>query len=377
MQSILFLNMFILPWILVLEITYTAVADAQIRAFQAPESAQVIAGGNITFQCEFPLFQDNSNVSVYWWKLGENEFLKLGSNSRKRFIHLKKGEACLQFLNVSAEDSGVYHCGVKYPGGRIANGTGSKLLIHVPPTPLHIAANEAERNTSASLIVVCKTAEFYPDNINITWYKDGVNIDTGINTVKQLNARGLYEVSSFLEEADSVESGTIFTCQVSHLTVQTAADFRFFSTSTGGGDNVLWYIQVYGSAGVGILVVFLVIIIGKQCPLIKCKGTRDVMERPQHPKVPGSANETAPYAVLNLTRSMKTARAKYQEERTVYAQTKQGTAENNLTYAALELAESKKTEKPKRKVNSSVYAQLPIEAQRGTAKTIYTETKIT
>ncbi|XP_078068149.1 natural cytotoxicity triggering receptor 3 ligand 1-like [Mustelus asterias] len=192
------------------------VADGQRKVSQAPESAHRLAGENVTFYCAFPLFNDISNVNIYWWKLGDTDFLQSRSDSRKVIRLLKKGEATLQLLKVHAADSGVYYCGVKHLDRLFANGTGSKLVIYVPPIPLSIKSELLANKTPESLIISCKTAAFYPDGINVTWYKDGFRVATGINTFKYLNSEGLYELFSYLVVT---RTDRYVTCQVTHRTL--------------------------------------------------------------------------------------------------------------------------------------------------------------
>uniref|UniRef100_A0A4W3H4M5 Ig-like domain-containing protein n=1 Tax=Callorhinchus milii TaxID=7868 RepID=A0A4W3H4M5_CALMI len=77
------------------------------------------------------------------------------------------------------------------------------------------------RNGSANLTLVCETDGFYPDNLNLTWYKNGTEMATGVNTTIQQISNGLYEASSSVEEIEAVQNGVVYTCQVSHLSLQT------------------------------------------------------------------------------------------------------------------------------------------------------------
>ncbi|XP_041048274.1 natural cytotoxicity triggering receptor 3 ligand 1-like [Carcharodon carcharias] len=220
----MFLNVASSPCANILIIIYADIVAGQIKVFQTPGKTQRLAGENVTFYCAFPLFQDTANVIIYWWKLGEAEFLQPGSDIRKRFLLLKKGEASLQLLDVKAADSGVYYCGVKHLVTRFTNGTGSKLIIYVPPIPLSIKSELSVNNVSGTLTILCKTAAFYPGSINVTWYKDNISIETGIQSSKALNSNGLYELSSYLEVTGAVTS---VTCQVTHRTLMIPVNATF------------------------------------------------------------------------------------------------------------------------------------------------------
>ncbi|XP_067905015.1 tapasin-related protein-like [Heterodontus francisci] len=256
------LNMFIanaLQSIRVLGIMCTVAIDAQFQVFQAPESTSALVGSNVTFYCTFPIFQDNSDVEVYWWKLGESNFLQTASDSRKKILRFKQGGASFHLLNISAQDSGVYYCGVRTLRSRIVNGTGSTISVAVPPTPLRIFPKVPELNSSL-LDLVCKTDEFYPEALNLTWYKDGIEITIDIETTKSLNIDGLYEVSSLLMETQSVRSGAVYTCQVSHLTLP-APTYVTFTVAISNVPNFSQTVRVFPRFILSVLVLLLLTII--------------------------------------------------------------------------------------------------------------------
>uniref|UniRef100_A0A4W3H528 Ig-like domain-containing protein n=1 Tax=Callorhinchus milii TaxID=7868 RepID=A0A4W3H528_CALMI len=78
-------------------------------------------------------------------------------------------------------------------------------------------------DSSKSQTLVCETAEFYPEDVTLTWYKNGNEVKTGINDTKKKNSNGLYKVSSSMEETESVQSGVIYTCVVSHVSLRIPA----------------------------------------------------------------------------------------------------------------------------------------------------------
>ncbi|XP_067853655.1 uncharacterized protein [Heptranchias perlo] len=139
---------------------------------QFPKHVNVARGANVSLFCTFPLFQDAPDV--VWWRRGENKFLEPDN---------------------------------------------------ISPTPLEIAPIEGI--LPASLKLECKTAAFYPEHLGISWRRDGVEILTGIETVKNRTAKGLYEVSSFLEEVQPARSGVVYTCLVSHVSLVVPAGVSY------------------------------------------------------------------------------------------------------------------------------------------------------
>ncbi|XP_067853487.1 immunoglobulin lambda-1 light chain-like isoform X2 [Heptranchias perlo] len=210
-------------------IIHTVLAAALPKVSQTPESTNVISGANITFNCTLTSFENNSDATVHWWRLGGTTFLQSGSNSRIKFIFYK-GSSSLELVSARVEDSGVYFCGVRQRGNRMESGTGSRLVVHASPAPLRIVPKIAEENSSA-LTLICETAEFYPEVLTFTWYEDHMNIVTGINTIMKLNSEGLYEASSCLKAAQTTKSGAVYTCLVSHLTLRSPAMAVYFDSS--------------------------------------------------------------------------------------------------------------------------------------------------
>ncbi|GCC18889.1 hypothetical protein chiPu_0021734, partial [Chiloscyllium punctatum] len=163
-------------------------------------------------------------VRVQWWRDGRDGFLEESLNRRIQLYLLDRGGAVLQLADVRLEDAGVYYCRVTH--NVAGNGTGTNLVVFVPPTPLKLV-KLAEDGSAFPLTLLCTTAAFSPDNLNITWYKNDSEIATGVEHVKLQNAIGLYEVSSNLTETEPVQSGTVYTCQVSHISLRTPANVSY------------------------------------------------------------------------------------------------------------------------------------------------------
>ncbi|XP_067906044.1 tyrosine-protein phosphatase non-receptor type substrate 1-like isoform X2 [Heterodontus francisci] len=311
---------------------------------QFPKFLKVARGANASMFCTFPLFQDIPDV--YWWKRGEGSFLK--PDSRKRF-NVKKGSSSFDVLNASVADSGMYYCKVKHQES-IGDGSGSQLTVYVPPTPLKIVAVET---SATSLKLECKTVAFYPEHLEISWLRDGVEILSGIETVKNKSTEELYEVSSFLEEAQPAPKKVVYTCLASHISLLVPASVSYTVNRGSKKDSA-----EAGQAEEQV----------RQAPseqltayatlnLRDDKGPPKRRHEIEHTVYPQTEQEF-PYTTVE-TRTRNNAKHRQKEQRTVYAQTKQRSGENQLTYAALQLADSKKTSKPKQD-KSAVYAEVNV-----------------
>ncbi|XP_038662043.1 H-2 class II histocompatibility antigen, E-D beta chain-like isoform X2 [Scyliorhinus canicula] len=220
---------------------------------QTPESTILMAGSDMTFHCTASPVLIHSHVDVYWWKLGNQASLQPDSDGRKRFFPFTNGATSFQILNVRVPDSGFYYCGVRDSGNEILNGTGSKLVVHASPEPIRLIPKVSPINTSA-LSLVCEAAEFYPESLTFTWYKNDSNIVTGISTIQKVNSEGTYEASSILKTTGPAESGIVYTCVVFHLTLQDPAVAVYYdSISNSDHEPTPIYLQISGYTGAALI----------------------------------------------------------------------------------------------------------------------------
>ncbi|XP_067905822.1 natural cytotoxicity triggering receptor 3 ligand 1-like isoform X2 [Heterodontus francisci] len=370
--------------LLILAIVSAVTGAPRLNVQQYPPYLNDSIGANVTFYCSFPFAKDIFSVRVHWWKDGEKSFLKSKKDSRYQFEIRNRASAVFRLFNVDVSDSGTYYCKVKI-ADKVGNGTGTRLQVTAPPTPLKIAPLEGISSTSLKL--ECKTAAFYPEHLEISWLRDGVEILSGIETVKNKSAEGLYEVSSFLEEVQPAPNEVVYTCLASHVSLVVPASVNY--TVNRGTDNK--FQLSFGCAG-GILAILLLIIILTRLKLKVSNGSKKNSEEVGHAEKPvtqGPSEQLAADATRNLrdgkgppktgqeiehtvysqtkqelpdatveARTKSNPKHQQKEQSTVYAQTKQRGGDNKLTYAALQLAGSKKRSKSKDK--SAVYAEVTV-----------------
>ncbi|XP_062923616.1 natural cytotoxicity triggering receptor 3 ligand 1-like [Mobula hypostoma] len=225
------------------------VTSAKVEQF--PPILNVPIGGNESMFCKFPILQDTAEVS--WWKSGQKALIE--PDSRNQF-NVKKGRGTFTLLNVRYADAGLYYCQVKSQQQIFGNGNGSQLIVLTPPTPLKII--RVEEGSPKSRKLMCKTAAFYPKKLDVFWRKNNMEILTKIETSIHEISEGFYEASSTLEDAQPAQGKMVYTCLVTHETLQVPASFSYIIEEDRNKPLIL------GCALGGVAIVILIIILNAQ-----------------------------------------------------------------------------------------------------------------
>ncbi|XP_059849430.1 tyrosine-protein phosphatase non-receptor type substrate 1-like [Hypanus sabinus] len=244
----------------------------------------------------------------------------------------------------------MYYCEAKIQGRFLGRGSGSRLTVFAPPTPLEIVPIGG---FSASPKLLCKTAAFYPEKLEIVWQINNKQIHTGIQSVTNRSVGGLYEASSLLEITQSTAGKDVYICLVSHVSLTVPACFSYIHDQ--GSDTK--FILACAAGGTTILALIIVLVIVKLnkshgfngSSLDKCQNE----EQAEH----ASVAHTTAYASLNLTGSKGLQKDRQQEEHIIYSPTKRNGADK-LTYASLQLPDSNNTSASKHQNQHALYADV-------------------
>ncbi|XP_072926709.1 RLA class II histocompatibility antigen, DP alpha-1 chain-like [Hemitrygon akajei] len=242
---------FTVSYMVFLTITWLAVKVTASEVSQLPRDLVVLDGANVTMFCKFPLLQDT--VDVRWWRKGEKTFFE--RDSRRHFT-LEWGSAELALWNVKAADSGTYYCEAKYQERSYGNGSGSRLTVFAPPTPLKIVP---VGGFSSPGKLLCKTAAFYPEKLEIIWLRNNEEIRAGIESVTNRSVDGMYEAFSLLEITQSTWGKDVYTCLVSHVSLTVPASFSYIleQDREDGETKLILSCVVGGSAILALIIVLL------------------------------------------------------------------------------------------------------------------------
>ncbi|XP_038662035.1 H-2 class II histocompatibility antigen, I-A beta chain-like isoform X2 [Scyliorhinus canicula] len=206
--------------------------------------------------------RDDSKVTFNWWREDDNTYLSTATDHRKLFGSKSKFSGFIQISNVRFQDAGIYYCAVQQHGYTIGSQVGSNLTVWVPPTAVKIRPRESPRGSSLSL--VCEASAFYPDIIAFEWYKDGIDISTKMSVEKQRNSDGLYQARSFWEEKQAAASGSVYSCLVSHITLEDPLAVTHVITYSNAGSQSFRLLMIFGCIGCGLICLLFTVLIWKR-----------------------------------------------------------------------------------------------------------------
>ncbi|XP_059849429.1 M1-specific T cell receptor beta chain-like [Hypanus sabinus] len=340
-------EIFTVSFMAFMTITLLTVNVTASEVSQLPKDQNVLRGANVTLFCIFPRSQDTADVR--WWRDGDKTFLK---NDSRRHLTVETGRGALVLWNVTFADSGMYYCEAKYQERSYGRGSGSRLTVFVPPTPLEIVP---VGGFSSPRKLLCKTAAFYPEKLEIVWQRNKKRIHMGIETVPNSYVDGMYEASSLLEITQSTWGKDIYTCLVSHVSLTAPVSFSYI-LEQGADTRLILACALGGSA---ILNVILIIVLLKFKLKRSHGGNKNSLDGCQNedPAEQAPVEHTTAYASLNHRESKPFIKDGQHEERVIYSQAK-GNGADKLTYAALQIPDSSYTQASKHQSKHTLYADV-------------------
>ncbi|XP_072926658.1 uncharacterized protein [Hemitrygon akajei] len=349
----------LLRYLLALQITYTVADRSSFNVRQFPEQVTETEGANVSFYCTYPIFAHKSLVDVYWKKVGEQRTIDATADRRIN-ISSEQGSSGFHIFGVSFRDSGIYYCSVRDWKGKMSQGNGTNVIVHVPPAPLKITEENAP-----SVALTCTTAAFFPKDYKLRWHKNETTITLGVTTTRRKNEEGLYLVSSSLS---AIERGSLYTCQVFHESMKapTSESYRIRLESRHNFSLILT--GALGACGVIILALVLLIRCCRADGVEVAENDENLIRYLENQASERQDVGSSSYEDLNFRRDDKNKKVRYEAEPT-NAVIIQGT-ENKLTYACVDLTASQKNARRVPKNHGTEYAGIKIKEEAG-----YLETK--
>ncbi|XP_059337060.1 tyrosine-protein phosphatase non-receptor type substrate 1-like isoform X2 [Ammospiza nelsoni] len=227
-----------LPCLLLLALPGVDAQAGQDFALQQPQAkVTVTAGDNLTLICT------TSGAAgpgpVMWLKgLGSGNKTVYDPNNRDPSSRVTEAvresdtNFTIHIRNVQPEDMGTYYC-VKFVKNAFAadeffrHGSGTEVTVQAKPSTPLVSGPEQRARPNDSVPFTCTTGGFFPDKIDVKWFKNSNPMTAKPPQVTQTRMK-TYNMSSTVQvtlQKDDARSQ--ITCEVSHPTLQAPLQGRF------------------------------------------------------------------------------------------------------------------------------------------------------
>ncbi|XP_073492199.1 tyrosine-protein phosphatase non-receptor type substrate 1-like isoform X2 [Aquarana catesbeiana] len=158
-----------------------------------------------------------------------------------------KGNADLTISNSSVSDGGVYTCSVNYSSFLMKR----EISMNLSARPLlSILSKSVQRNTENNL--TCMANGFFPNDIKVTWYKDGEVLKNQSMGKPLQYDNGTYQVNSTVTiTPNDDDQNKMLSCRIQHVSLQGPLQEDFQITYPGSSSHV----------GIIIVIVIAVVVI--------------------------------------------------------------------------------------------------------------------
>ncbi|XP_039224664.1 signal-regulatory protein beta-1-like [Crotalus tigris] len=202
------------------------VTGQKTEVTQLPETVSVKAGDSLTLKCTWT--GANLLGGVRWFKgLDRNQppiySDKVGASNRGvRLIPRSNTDFSINIPNIRPEDAGTYYC-VKFrtgiPERELASGKGTVVSVIAKPSQPVVRGPTRRVVVGSRASFNCSTEGFSPQEITVSWLKDGNKIQAGQTNI--LNSDGTESISYQAENTVEIplEQGDVrsqLTCQIQH-----------------------------------------------------------------------------------------------------------------------------------------------------------------
>nr|XP_042701822.1 tapasin-related protein-like [Chrysemys picta bellii] len=223
---------------LLIPLLVLGVAGSQLQIFTDPSSRALLGSGAL-LKCRFDVggAVNLSSLRVHWYLFeeriaqydqGRGESQLRASMSEQE---LKTGDASLLLSSVRVSDEGPYKCVVGYGTEQLQ---GETMLRVLAAPRLSIPQRSAGTDTETSF--PCHVWGFYPGDVTVTWLRDGRVLTDATRSAPQRNPDGTFNLTlTYTFTPTASDSGSIFSCRVSHAALAQPLREEFPLAVTGEG----------------------------------------------------------------------------------------------------------------------------------------------
>uniref|UniRef100_UPI00398F1D86 immunoglobulin kappa light chain-like n=1 Tax=Pristiophorus japonicus TaxID=55135 RepID=UPI00398F1D86 len=263
-----------------------AVKSKNLSVSQTPSELRVLKGDIAQMNCSYSI-TDEEQLRITWKRNSaqplcyhvENTFnsssIRWCAERANITLDRSTNFSSLILYDLHVNDSDIYFCQAFIeipPPIQTAKSTGTHLTVEARPK-VHIRA-ETLPYPNEGVQLVCTSLEFYPDSIQVSWFKDGQLITNGTeNGTLYCNSDGTFSITSFLNLSvfDWNEGGN-YSCQVNHSTLSAPITERAPGSNQGPtGDKQSWIIST--ACSLIVLMMFLVVTVLCTCSISKKKAS--------------------------------------------------------------------------------------------------------
>ncbi|TFJ95825.1 Natural cytotoxicity triggering receptor 3 ligand 1 [Platysternon megacephalum] len=224
--------------VLLIPLLVLGVAGSRLQIVADPSSWALLGSGAL-LKCRFdvggPVDLSSLRVQWYLWEerlaqydQGRGESQPGASVSEQE---LERGDASLSLSSVMVSDEGLYKCVVGYGPEQLQGET--RLRVLAAPR-LSIPWRAAGTDTATSF--PCHVWGFYPGDVTVTWLRDGRVLTDATRSAPQRNPDGAFNLTlTYTFTPTASDSGSIFSCRVSHAALAQPLQEGFPLEVTGEG----------------------------------------------------------------------------------------------------------------------------------------------
>ncbi|PIO13985.1 hypothetical protein AB205_0190060 [Aquarana catesbeiana] len=194
-----------------------------------PSTYTATLGSNAHIPCTFTSDEDlmgSSQFAIIWYynELPVPVFIlrtdvSVGYNTSKYSMDKDQalnGIANLRISNISVADHGIYKCSVSYT--QLGQQT---ITVTIQAVPKITVVNDDVMINKTSFLC-CEISGFYPEDIYITWLRDGELLGNVLEGKLQNNPDGTYSInSSIILRFTEEDRERNFSCRVQHVSSPT------------------------------------------------------------------------------------------------------------------------------------------------------------
>uniref|UniRef100_A0A8C8YG97 Ig-like domain-containing protein n=1 Tax=Prolemur simus TaxID=1328070 RepID=A0A8C8YG97_PROSS len=204
-----------------------AAGEEELQVLQPDKSMSVAAGESATLRCTMTALVPVGPIE--WFK---------GTRPSRELVHGQKGsyprvtplgdntkrnnmDFSIRISNITPADAGTYYC-VKFRRAspdnvEVKSGPGTQLFVRAKPSSPEVSGPSNRASPGQLLNLTCTSTGFFPRDINVKWFEDGVELPAFQTLVFPPRDASSYTVVStalVMLAVSSIHSQV--TCQVAH-----------------------------------------------------------------------------------------------------------------------------------------------------------------